>query len=690
MRARWLPLLSLAATLGVACNGSDSGTDDDGGDGAGAASGAQAGQGGASTLPPYGVAGSLQCSVDGCVPKAGQAGAGQSGGGQGGAGQAGAGQAGKAGGGAGGNAGQAGKAGAGGAGQAGKAGGGAGQAGAGVGGVAGAGGVAGGAAGLAGAGGDAAGAAGDAGTGGMVGCGALTDCSGACVDLTSDAANCGMCGFTCDAVNGTNDCVSSQCVPSCASLAGDCNGLTKDGCEQDLSADVNHCGGCNQACSLAGALGTLCLAGACAPACDATHADCDGNGLNGCETDLSTDTGNCGACGVQCAGGAMCAGGSCPKILDLAVGDGTVCAIVPGQQVVCWGRNTSGQCGRGTTTGAPCNVTADTCVYDRIPTVVPIPPLRIALAEDTVYAFDGSTNNVTQWGNGAHGVLGTGNSPQPTPQTNPTWLPSIMNTFGVGYDQACGSAGLSGIRCWGFQAEGQLGNGVVVPQDVGATLAFSGFTNPKGFALGKSFSCILTSGSLLRCAGLNTLGQTGVGNTASPVATPVTLGGLPSVSAVTAGYAHTCAVKGGDVFCWGDSTYRATSNVGFPCGATTCVASPQQVPGIAGAVDVRAGVDFTCALVGSPGDVLCWGRGDKGQLGPAPKQMCNGFACDGMPKPIALPHKALKIAAGGDAACAALVDGGVWCWGQNDFGNVAQAFGPATNAPVFSPVLTWP
>lgn len=47
-----------------------------------------------------------------------------------------------------------------------------------------------------------------------------------------------------------------------------------------------------------------------APACTATLVDCDGDEANGCETDLTTDSKNCGACSHDCLQGA-CAGGRC-------------------------------------------------------------------------------------------------------------------------------------------------------------------------------------------------------------------------------------------------------------------------------------------------------------------------------------------------------------------------------------------
>jgi hypothetical protein len=53
-----------------------------------------------------------------------------------------------------------------------------------------------------------------------------------------------------------------------------------------------------------------CSAGSCVlTTCSVNHANCDANNVNGCETDLSTDSGNCGACSVVCIPGNTCVPG---------------------------------------------------------------------------------------------------------------------------------------------------------------------------------------------------------------------------------------------------------------------------------------------------------------------------------------------------------------------------------------------
>ena len=77
-------------------------------------------------------------------------------------------------------------------------------------------------------------------------------------------------------------------------------------------------GGRAAVCAPANATGS-CTAGSCAlAACTAGFADCDQSAWNGCEVDLMTDPGSCGACGNSC-GGAACVNGGCDAFASTGV-----------------------------------------------------------------------------------------------------------------------------------------------------------------------------------------------------------------------------------------------------------------------------------------------------------------------------------------------------------------------------------
>ncbi len=117
----------------------------------------------------------------------------------------------------------------------------------------------------------------------------LTDCSGACVNLAADGANCGSCGNACPA---GMVCSLGQCSDECAPGLTQCG----SGCT-DTTADVSNCGACTVACLP----GQGCVGGSCVCASGQTL-------CGGICTNTSTDASNCGICGNVCNGGSCIAG----------------------------------------------------------------------------------------------------------------------------------------------------------------------------------------------------------------------------------------------------------------------------------------------------------------------------------------------------------------------------------------------
>ncbi|MFT3768354.1 MAG: hypothetical protein QM820_23140 [Minicystis sp.] len=110
----------------------------------------------------------------------------------------------------------------------------------------------------------------------------------------------------------------------CVGGFDDCDGDEDNGCETDLSGDPQNCGACGNACD-----NGACNGGSCA--CNEGFVDCDGNASTGCEAEPAADPKNCGACGHDCAGG-LCVAGVCQPVTvggledaeSLAVADGFV------------------------------------------------------------------------------------------------------------------------------------------------------------------------------------------------------------------------------------------------------------------------------------------------------------------------------------------------------------------------------
>ncbi|MFO0608207.1 MAG: hypothetical protein U0324_33890 [Polyangiales bacterium] len=142
-----------------------------------------------------------------------------------------------------------------------------------------------------------------------------TMCGAACVDLMTSATNCGTCGRVCSTTNGTPRCVGGTCgIATCNTGFANCDSNAANGCEAAIQTDVNNCGACANRCNFPNAAST-CVGGACAlGACNPGFGNCDGNAANGCETNLSGDIANCGACSNRCTapnGTPSCSAGAC-------------------------------------------------------------------------------------------------------------------------------------------------------------------------------------------------------------------------------------------------------------------------------------------------------------------------------------------------------------------------------------------
>lgn len=141
------------------------------------------------------------------------------------------------------------------------------------------------------------------------------DTNGCEADIRSDATHCGACGRACAPAHATGMCAMGACrVTACTTGFADCDGDPSNGCEVDTQSDPSHCGGCATMCSVANATAS-CTAGACGVnTCTAGFGNCDGNAMNGCETNTNTTVTDCGACGRACAlanATASCTAGAC-------------------------------------------------------------------------------------------------------------------------------------------------------------------------------------------------------------------------------------------------------------------------------------------------------------------------------------------------------------------------------------------
>ena len=224
-----------------------------------------------------------------------------------------------------------------------------------------------------------------------------------------------------------------------------------------------------------------------------------------------------------------------------------------------------------------------------------------------------NVGGVDCWGYNTYGQLGDGttynySAPQPV-----VGLSSGVTSIAAGDQHTCAILSSGSVECWGYDYYGQLGNGtsgpgVFSPVPVPVTGLSGDVTAISG---GDSHTCAITTSKSVECWGFNAEGQLGNGTTTySSVPVPVT--GLSSgVTTISAGYDHSCALtSGGSAECWGDNTYgelgnARTTNSSIP----VAVQGPTSRPGA-----ITTGYDDTCALTNESG-VECWGYNGYGELG---------------------------------------------------------------------------
>lgn len=121
------------------------------------------------------------------------------------------------------------------------------------------------------------------------------------VSLLTDVSHCGACPTVCPTrANAARTCSSGVCGFTCNPMFADCNSMATDGCEVNTSTSPMHCSACFSACTDYASSSPTCSAGSCGISCDATYANCDTVLTNGCEIQLTTDVDHCGTCPTVC------------------------------------------------------------------------------------------------------------------------------------------------------------------------------------------------------------------------------------------------------------------------------------------------------------------------------------------------------------------------------------------------------
>ena len=345
----------------------------------------------------------------------------------------------------------------------------------------------------------------------------------------------------------------------------------------------------------------------------------------------------------------------------MSSGSNFSCGLTADGSAYCWGENTSGQLGDGTTIsrGTPARVATET----RFSTIAS------GTSHSCGIALNGSAhcwglNTAGQIGNattsnsliparvsGGHAFVSIAPASQSTcattdtaevycwgriPSTDPygSLLPRIMPEpvqIGSGMvavvasanSEYCSvdSAGLA--YCWTLQYYYPFSGPVVPPirEPVSTNLHFT------TVRVAANHACGLVQSGHAYCWGSQIFGQLGDGGgAATNQSTPYpVVGGLVFESLAVGSVAHsdiggqmggfTCGVTvGGKAYCWGSNYYAQLGSGPYNNGS---VNSPQPVAGGINFTGLRAGADHVCGLAVG-GAAYCWGDNSRGELGSTP------------------------------------------------------------------------
>jgi alpha-tubulin suppressor-like RCC1 family protein len=344
--------------------------------------------------------------------------------------------------------------------------------------------------------------------------------------------------------------------------------------------------------------------------------------------DLQTDASNCGACGVVCA--AACLSGECAQLLQVSTGDAHTCAVMLGSQ------GPVGLC----------------------------------------------------WGDGAQLAL-LGDSPGATWKPTPVSLGKepLAIEAGDGFSCALLKLGTKATKvvCWGKNDMGQTGAPASAAASALTDVSFDGATSfPSGsLRVGQRHACVLREKKPW-CWGMQPLttgctppclpSQEDLKNLEIPGDKPLPVvdaqgNPLDMIEGIALAEGHSCAWSNDGVWCWGiNANGRVGAEPPYDKALVFRYAHPIKLPA-APVRKVIAGSTHSCALLGEPADVFCWGSNSSGQLG-QPVEPFDGTGKK--PNDFRQPTKVgdlvgpwVDLVGFKDGACARNEGGEWWCWGRD-------------------------
>lgn len=360
-----------------------------------------------------------------------------------------------------------------------------------------------------------------------------------------------------------------------------------------------------------------------------------------------------------------------PYIVDLnlswqavAAGENHTCGIQEDHTLWCWGDNQSHQLG---ITGAnqadrPFSVDAESD-WQAISAGIHFNCGLRAINEGELYLFCWGKNDTGQTGTGGAGA--DVNTPQQVGTAN-NW-----RSVHAGGNHACAVDETDTLYCWGDNGFGQLGQNNNSDQSSPTQVADAGQWQMA--TAGENHSCGIQTDGTLWCWGNNEAGQLGQGHTQHQ-AIISQVEHSTTWRWVTAGASHTCAIDADYLpYCWG-LNLQGQLGTGAPLKVNSTLAIQYELSD--NWISVDSGHAHTCGLKQTFGDptlktLWCGGLNHYGQLG------IHSIANMDEPQQISGPDQTLEywreISLGQYTSCAISFDQALYCWGNNNLGQLGHA-----------------
>jgi len=341
--------------------------------------------------------------------------------------------------------------------------------------------------------------------------------------------------------------------------------------------------------------------------------------------------------------------------IDIGAGENHTCVLDSNGDAYCWGDNSVGQLGNGTTDSSMAPVAVSGGLRFK----------SISVGWDHTCGVTNG-NDAYCWGRGRYGRLGNGSAENrlvPTAVSGDLSFESVNS----GLAHTCGITTGGRAFCWGRGEDGILGNDSIesspVPVPVSGGLTFG------SIGAGSATTCGIARSGDAYCWGASDFGSLlGQGeDDRDSKRSPGLVAGKFNFrpNSISVGLDHVCAVSKADkAVCWGRGRFgKLGIGSGNGLGVIENLMTPREVKGNISFASLATGVFQTCGI-STDGKAYCWGRNGSGQLGDGTTTMRVE------PAAVSANLKFKEIAIGNDHACGISSAGEVYCWGNGSAGKL--------------------